>query len=197
MFDDQPVHRTMERIFTPLGSIGTATPVPPPARTPEAPAPRRRRWFMGRDGIAAVGFALTVTVLGMVMVPLLSTPAPPPSAPSPSAPPPMVARVPAAVPAPPPAPPQPAPLPTTAPVAAAPVVVALASPVVETPRPRAGTIRTRTRTVRRHRARPGPSRYRRREAPRLAGAALRRALARDVVLTRRLNQAALRRLRDR
>ncbi len=78
MFDDQPVHRTMERIFTPLGSIGTAPPVPPSPRTPEASAPRRR-WFMGRDGIAAVGFALMVTALGMVMVPLLSAPTPSPS----------------------------------------------------------------------------------------------------------------------
>ncbi len=195
MFDDQPVHRTMERIFTPLESAGTAPPVPPRVRAPEAPAPRRR-WFMGKDGIAAVGFALTVTALGMVMVPLLSPAARPPSVLPVAATAPMVARVPAAVPAPPPVLPQPAPIPTpAAPVAAAPVVATPASPVAATPRPRAATIRTRT--VRRQRARPRPSRYRRREAPRLAGAALRRALARDVVITRRLNQQALRRLRGR
>jgi hypothetical protein len=196
MFDDQPVHRTMERIFTPVATTGPAEPLPPRPRTIKAPA--RRRWFMGKDGIAAAGFALAVTALGVVMVPLLSTPTAPPApraamptttppAPPIAAPAPVLAPAPVTAPAPMPA--QPAPI-----VAAA----TPAPPVAATPRRIAKATRARGQIIRRHRARPRVARhYRRQEAPRLYGAALRRALARDVVLTRRLNQQALRRLRER
>jgi hypothetical protein len=196
MFDDQPVHRTMERIFTPVATTGPAEPLPPRPRTTEAPA--RRRWFMGKDGIAAAGFALAVTALGVVMVPLLSTPTAPPPAPrvapatTPPAPPvaapaPIVAPAPVVAPAAMPAQPTPS-------VAAA----TPAPPVTATPRRVVKATRARGRIVRHHRARPRMARhYRRQEAPRLYGAALRRALARDVILTRRLNQQALRRLRER
>jgi hypothetical protein len=193
MFDDQPVHLAMERIFAPVATAGTAPPAPPRMVEDEPPAPRR--WFMGKDGIAAAGFALAVTAVGIVMAPLLSTtprPAPVPALRT-------AAPVPAVAPA------APTPAPVAAPAPAAPVrtapapapvsVATAATPSPTAARPRRIVRATRLRATRRHHARAHPPRYQRRgEAPRLYGAALRRALARDVVITRRLNQEALRRL---
>jgi hypothetical protein len=195
MFDDQPVHRAMERIFTPLATPHPAAPAPVTPRRHEPEVPVRRRWFMGKDGIAAAGFAIAVTALGVVMVPILSTPTAPPPAPRA-----VAAKMPAApLPVPPPIAAQAPALPQPAPVATP--VIPVANPVAPAaataPHRIAKAARPRTRIIRRHRARPRVARDRGREAPRLYGAALRRALARDVIATRRLNQQALRRLHAR
>ena len=195
MIDEQTIHADMRRIFAPVAGVTLAPGLASPSReissrelvAPSAP----RRWrLLGKDGIAAAGFALAITGIGLVAAPLLTTPAPAP----------RTAVLRPAMPAVTPAsatPPTVATLSPPPPAAAAPVALQAATPGTATPaKPTARTVAVRrVRPQRLRRTSVRRARVVRRKTT--AGAALRRALARDVVITRRLNQEALRRLRGR
>lgn len=191
MIDHQAIHADMQRIFP----SGTSAPADRSSGRPTSralatvPPPRRR--IMGREGIAAAGFALAVTAIGLFAAPLLKTPSSSPTYVAAISP---AATMPAAAPAPSiaPAPVAPAPMAPAAPVPTpAPIVAAAPSPAVVTPRP------SISRATGRRRA--GIYRPRRAEARRRVSArtALQLAWARDKVLTRRLNQQVLRRMQAR
>jgi hypothetical protein len=191
MIDQQTIHADMQRIFPSGASAPVERGTGRPATRALATVPTPRRRLLGREGIAAAGFALAVTAIGLFAAPLMR--ATPPSPPPVAAIAPAV-TIPAAVPAPSiaAAPIAPAPMALAASVASpAPVVAAAPSPTVVAPRPSM----SRADGQRRLRA----DRVRRAHIRRRVGArtALQRAWARDRVLTRRLNQQALRRMQAR
>ncbi len=188
---DDSVIRDMESIF---GRPPVVASAEPPARQDAFPAPagapaHPRVIAASRAGVAGAGLAGAMALAGLVALSIADRRPSPPALPATAAPP--VARP--ATTAPPVARPA-----TTTPVDVRP----LPSPTIATPaaRPTPTTVRiqavpppvpfgTRSGRPARPAVRRSPAVTP--EAPRLTGEALRRALADDVVVTRRLNRAVL------
>ncbi|MBJ6120167.1 hypothetical protein [Sphingomonas mollis] len=192
MFDNDAVTADMRRIFSRTApDAGVSTPVTEPVAGPAAvdrlspasPPPSRPASLFARiDGVATIGFAAFVALVGVIAVPLLQEPAPTPpmarareapdlSTPTPPFPvdhviaPPPAGSLPAAI-----------------------VSASVARSTVPHVR-RATRVHHPRRPLRLYRRQVTPT-----EAPHLTGEALRQALAEDAVLTRHLNVEALRKL---
>ncbi|KQU58049.1 hypothetical protein ASG67_17110 [Sphingomonas sp. Leaf339] len=187
MFDNDAVIADMRKIFSktapgPTVVTPPADPAPVDPISEVSPPPSRLASLFGRiDGVATIGFAAFVALVGVIAVPLLHEPAPAsasrasvtPDLSTPTPPFPVDHAI-----APPPA-------------GSLPVAIVSASVA-------RSAVRQERRATRVHHVRRPLRRYRRQfvqgETPHLTGEALRRALAEDAVLTRHLNVEALRKL---